>query len=103
MSDIRRVEVTVVESPGMETNVMSGAVVLATGDDDVNEEDMLDQVRLLTQMMREHQNAVVRLGKKRRRIIRKLRDRRVPYKDIADACGVTDQAVFADLRKHPDD
>lgn len=83
--------------------MLGAAVVLATGDDDMNESEMLDQVRLLTQMMREHQNAVVRLGKKRRRIVRKLRERRVPYKDIADVMGVTDQAVFADLRKHPDD
>lgn len=81
----------------------NGVVVLDTGDDDVNENEMLERVRLLTQMMREHQSAVVRLGKQRRRIVRKLRERRVPYKDIADVMGVTDQAVFADLRKHPDD
>lgn len=87
----------------MDTNLLSGAVVLAAGDDDMNENEMLEQVRLLTQMMREHQNAVVRLGKKRRRIVRKLRERRVPYKEIADVMGVTDQAVFADLRKHRDE
>lgn len=81
----------------------SGVVVLATGDEDVNEDEMMDRVRLLTQMMREHQSAVVRLGKQRRRLVRKLRERRVPYKDIADVMGVTDQAVFADLRKHPND
>ncbi len=69
----------------------------------MNEDEALDKVRLLTQMMREHQSAVVRIGKQRRRLIRKLREKRVPYKDIADACGVTDQAVFADLRKHPED
>lgn len=103
MKGYTEVEVTVVESLGMETNVLTGAVVLATGDDDVDENEMLEQVKLLTQMMREHQSAVVRLGKKRRRIVRKLRERRVPYKDIADMMGVTDQAVFADLRKHPEE
>ena len=79
------------------------AVLVAPGAEVVNEDEALDKVRLLTQMMREHQQAVVRLGKQRRKMIRKLREKRVPYKDIADACGVTDQAVFADLRKHPNE
>jgi hypothetical protein len=63
----------------------------------------LDKVKKLTQMMREHQNSVVKLGKQRRKVVRRLRKRRVPYRQIADACGVTDQALFADLRKHPED
>lgn len=79
------------------------AVLVTSGVDAINEDEALDKVRLLTQMMREHQSAVVRIGKQRRRLIRKLREKRVPYKDIADACGVTDQAVFADLRKHPEE
>lgn len=88
----------------MDPNMTTSSVVIATtGDEDMTEDEMLDQVALLTQMMREHQNAVVRLGKKRRRLVRRMRDKRVPYKDIAGAMGVTDQAVFADLRKHPDD
>lgn len=89
----------------METMTSGAAIVIAsaTGDADVTEQEMMEKVRLLTQMMREHQNAVVRLGKQRRRVVRKLRERRVPYRDIADVMGVTDQAVFADLRKHPDD
>lgn len=66
------------------------------------EADDLEKVRLLTSMMREHQQSVVRLGKMRREAIRRLRSRRVPYRTIADACGVTDQALFADLRKHPE-
>jgi hypothetical protein len=66
------------------------------------EADDLEKVRLLTSMMREHQQSVVRLGKMRREAIRRLRGRRVPYRTIADACGVTDQALFADLRKHPE-
>lgn len=66
-------------------------------------ESDLDKVKKLTQMMREHQNSVVKLGKQRRKVVRRLRKRRVPYRQIADACGVTDQALFADLRKHPED
>jgi hypothetical protein len=66
------------------------------------EADDLEKCRLLTQMMREHQQSVIRLGKQRRKVVRKLRENRVPYRLIADSCGVTDQALFADLRKHPE-
>lgn len=66
------------------------------------EESDLEKVKVLTAMMREHQNAVVRLGGQRRTVIRRLRKSRIPYRVIADACGVTDQALFADLRKHPE-
>jgi len=66
------------------------------------EADDLEKCRLLTQMMREHQQSVIRLGKQRRKVVRKLRENRVPYRQIADSCGVTDQALFADLRKHPE-
>jgi len=67
-----------------------------------NESD-LQKVKMLTQMMREHQQSVIRLGQQRRKVVRKLRQRRVPYREIANSCGVTDQALFADLRKHPAD
>ena len=68
-----------------------------------DKQQMLEKIALMTTMMREHQAAVVRLGTQRRRVIRKLRDIRVPYRSIAEACNVTDQAVFADLRKHPNE
>ena len=68
-----------------------------------NDENDLNKVKMLTQMMREHQQSVIRLGKQRRKVVRKLRTRRVPYRVIANSCGVTDQALFADLRKHPED
>lgn len=66
------------------------------------EETDLEKVKMLTTMMREHQQAVIRLGNQRRSVIRRLREMRTPYRVIADACGVTDQALFADLRKHPE-
>ena len=68
-----------------------------------SEADDLEKCRQLTQMMREHQQSVIRLGKQRRKVVRRLRNLRVPYRAIADACGATDQALFADLRKHPED
>jgi hypothetical protein len=62
----------------------------------------LDTAKTLTEMMREHQQAVASIGTQRRQVIRRLRANLVPYKFIAEKCGVTDQALFADLRKHPD-
>jgi hypothetical protein len=62
----------------------------------------LETAKALTEMMREHQQAVASIGVQRRGIIRRLRSHSVPYKSIAEACSVTDQALFADLRKHPD-
>lgn len=63
-------------------------------------EDELYRAALLTNMMRQHQESVIRLGGQRRQVIKNLRAKKVPYRTIADACGVTDQALFADLRKH---
>lgn len=80
---------------------MSFGQISVDGEDEQKETD-LDRVRMLTQMMREHQSAVVRLGSQRRDIIRRLRKSRIPYRVIAEQCGVTDQALFADLRKHPE-
>lgn len=80
-----------------------GAIDIELPDRHDEETDDLEKCRLLTQMMREHQASVMRLGKQRRQIVKRLRGNRVPYKVIADACGVTDQALFADLRKHADD
>lgn len=65
-----------------------------------HEEDDLYKAQVLTTMMREHQQSVVRLGNKRREVILRLRKKRVPYRVIAEACGITDQALYADLRKH---
>lgn len=62
---------------------------------------LLNDAEKLTQIMRQHQEAVRRVGENRRMVIRTLRDRKVPFRVIASACGVTDQALFADLRKHP--
>lgn len=62
---------------------------------------LLQTASTLTQMMRQHQDAVRQVGVRRRQAIRDLRDLKVPYRVIADTCQVTDQALYADLRKHP--
>ncbi len=55
----------------------------------------------LSELMRSHQLAVSRIGTQRREVIRELRELKVPFRVIALSCKVTDQALFADLRKHP--
>lgn len=62
---------------------------------------LLHDAEALTQMIRQHQDAVRRIGDRRREVIRELRSENIPYRRIAAACGVTDQALYADLRKHP--
>lgn len=65
-------------------------------------DEMLQIVAELTETMRQHQQAVSALGTVRRGWIRKLRAAKTPYRVIAQSCRVTDQALFADLRKHPE-
>lgn len=65
------------------------------------ESDLLRQCGLLTEQMRDHQQAITLLNAQRRRVVRSLRVLRVPYRKIAHAAGVSDQALYADLRKHP--
>lgn len=67
-----------------------------------NEDDLLRQCGLLTEQMRDHQLAISMLNDQRRRIVRQLRRFRVPYRRIANSAGVSDQALYADLRKHPE-
>lgn len=83
--------------------MMDGQIVLHVEDDGLSDDEMLERIRLFTQMMREHQQAVIRLGRQRRRFIRRLRERDVPFKMLAVCMDVSEQAVFADLRKHPID
>lgn len=63
---------------------------------------LLQKAAELTEMMRQHQTAVQRIGEHRRVVIRSLREHGCPYRLIATTCGVTDQALYADLRKHPE-
>lgn len=65
-------------------------------------EDGLEEVKLLTNAIREHQEAILRLGKRRKKVVLALRyqygerdaDTRVTYKAIAEAMGTTDQSVY---------
>lgn len=58
----------------------------------------LEEIRLLTWMMREHQEQVTRLGQRRREKVLALRERTpdrvaVTYRALAEAMDVSEQAV----------
>lgn len=62
----------------------------------------LQEVQMLTQAIREHQDAILALGKRRKKVVVALRYQygeasegdRVTYKAIAEAMGTTDQSVY---------
>lgn len=63
-------------------------------------QSMLDSLTEMTSEMRVCQDRIRELGQQRRVVVRALTADRVPYKRIAASMGVTDQAIYADLRKH---
>lgn len=58
----------------------------------------LKQVRHLTKVMRTAEQKIVSTGKERRTLLRRLRDRNVPFRILAEAAGLTEQAIYKDLR-----
>ena len=58
----------------------------------------LDEVRLLTNAMREHQNQISDLGKRRKQLILRLRKQRITYREIAEAMGVSEQLIYKIIR-----
>jgi DNA-directed RNA polymerase specialized sigma24 family protein len=63
------------------------------------DENALDEIRLITQMIREHQKNIERLGVKRKSTILKLRKHRITYREIAEAMGTTEQNVYKIIRE----
>lgn len=63
------------------------------------DENSLDEVKLITQMIREHQRAIEKLGVKRRGRILNLRKHRITYREIAEAMGTTEQNVYKIIRE----
>jgi len=62
----------------------------------------LDEVRMLTNAMREHQNQISDLGKRRKQLILRLRKQRITYREIADAMGVSEQLIYKIIRNDID-
>ena len=69
---------------------------IATSTNQVEED--LRQIRTLTRKMRKAQDQIATAGLERRRLFRRLRDRQISFRMLADAAGTTEQAVYKDLR-----
>ena len=58
----------------------------------------LTEVKALTDLIRNHQNAIQEISQIRRNVILDLRKKRITYREIAEAMGVTEQSVYKILR-----
>ena len=54
----------------------------------------LEEVRLITDAMREHQRQVLELAKRRKQLILRLRKQRITYRELAEAMGVSEQLIY---------
>lgn len=59
----------------------------------------LDEVKLLTNAIREHQNQIQDLGRRRKQLILRLRKQRITYREIASAMGVSEQLIYKIIRE----
>lgn len=62
------------------------------------DERALDEVRLMTEMIREHQKHIADLSKKRQAKVLKLREHKVTYREIAEAMETSEQTVYNIIR-----
>ena len=62
----------------------------------------LNDVKVLTDAIREHQNQIQDLGKRRKQTILRLRKQRITYRQIAQAMGVSEQLIYKIIRNDID-
>jgi DNA invertase Pin-like site-specific DNA recombinase len=62
----------------------------------------LQEVRIITDAMREHQVQIQDLGKRRKQLILRLRKQRITYREIAEAMGVSEQLIYKIIRNDID-
>jgi predicted transcriptional regulator len=58
----------------------------------------LEEVQMMTVMIKEHQKQIKELGRRRKLTILRLRKNNVTYREIAETMGVTEQNVYKILR-----
>lgn len=58
----------------------------------------LEEVQMMTVMIKEHQRQIKELGKRRKSTILRLRKNNVTYREIAETMGVSEQNVYKILR-----
>lgn len=63
-----------------------------------NDYPELIEVKALTDLMRNHQSAINEISQTRKKVIVSLRRKRITYREIAAAMGVTEQSVYKVLR-----
>lgn len=78
-----------------------------TTDIDQHANPELTEVKALTDLIRNHEQAIKDIAKTRKAVILDLRRKRVTYREIASAMNVTEQSVYKILRdtiirKEPD-
>lgn len=78
-----------------------------TTDIDQHTNPELTEVKALTDLIRNHEQAIKDIAKTRKAVILDLRRKRVTYREIASAMNVTEQSVYKILRdtiirKEPD-
>jgi DNA invertase Pin-like site-specific DNA recombinase len=61
--------------------------------------DQLQEVRHMTQLIRNHETAIREIAEQRQRAVIQLRKMRVRYRDIADAMNVTEQTIYKILQQ----
>lgn len=62
------------------------------------DQQSLDEIRMLTSVMREHQRGIEECSKRRRTAILRLRRSNVTYSKIAETMGVSEQNVYKIIR-----
>ena len=62
----------------------------------------LEEVRLITDAMREHQSQISDLVKRRKQLILRLRKQRITYREIAEAMGVSEQLIYKIIKNDID-
>lgn len=58
----------------------------------------LDEIKAMTALIRNHQQAINEISAQRKNIILGLRRKRITYREIAAAMNVTEQSVYKILR-----
>lgn len=58
------------------------------------DQQSLNEIQMLTEMMRSHQNGIVECSKRRKTVILRLRKNEVTYTKIAEAMQVSEQNVY---------
>jgi DNA-directed RNA polymerase specialized sigma24 family protein len=60
----------------------------------LNPDSALEEIGIITKMMKAYQDSIETLGKQRKTVVLSLREEHVTYKRIAEAMGTSEQLVF---------